>query len=195
MEAIGKALLAFAVIAVTALGSMVTALFSLEFEPLLPSSSNVGPWRIVTEASAPEAGVRDRIAISNALFGAAAIPTSAIYHREVTETGAPLMRGCAYRVRGRVASSQWWVLEFHAQPSRRSDPELLQAFYSRDALAISGGLLDLAVPKAAASRPRSAGSARDPVFVVLRIYGLSAQSETPLRKENLPTIAAEPSCP
>jgi hypothetical protein len=95
-----RLLLGAAVLVVTILGAITTALFSLEFPGPLPGNLTVENWKVFDTLATKHASARRRVIWSRTAFGALPPERALYFVRTVADNRRDLEGGCRYRITG-----------------------------------------------------------------------------------------------
>ena len=106
----GRFLIGLAVLMLTIITGIGSALISLNAGSLLPTDKDVAGWSISESVAMPQGGARSRALWAQSAF-AALPPTHALYFfRTSAENGHDLEGGCRYQVTGTPPDAAWWSL-------------------------------------------------------------------------------------
>ncbi len=111
----GKFLLGAAVLLVTVMGAITTALFSLEITPPLPGGVAVSNWSVFDALATPDAGARRRAQWAKDAFGALPPKRALYFVRKVSDNGRELEGGCRYQIVGTPPDAAWWSLTVYTE--------------------------------------------------------------------------------
>jgi len=190
----GRLLLGAAVLLVTVLGAITTALFSLEFPGPLPGTSTIENWAVFDTLATKEAGARRRVLWSETAFGAMPPKRALYFVRTVADNGRDLEGGCRYRITGRPPDAAWWSLTVYdtALGTIKNDgppainPDNVQLDSDGDYTAYIS-----AVPEPGNWLSNRTGST---VLIVYRIYEPSKELLQDLESARLPSVAQSGGC-
>ena len=190
----GRLLLGAAVLLVTVLGAITTALFSLELPSPLPGTLTVENWTVFDTLATKEASARRRVLWSETAFGALPPERALYFVRTVADNGRDLEGGCRYRITGMPPDTSWWSLTVYDSGlgSIKSDgpaainPDNVQ-------LEDDGGYTAYisAVPEPGNWLSNRTGNT---VLIVYRIYEPSKALLQDLRSARLPSVAQSGGC-
>lgn len=183
-----------AVLVVTILGAITTALFLLEFPGPLPGNLTVENWKVFDTLATKEASARRRVVWSKTAFGALPPERALYFVRTVADNQRDLEGGCRYRITGTPPHAAWWSLTVY--------DSALGAIKSDGPASINQGNIQLdssggyTAYISATPEPgnwlsnRTAGT----VLIVYRIYEPSRTLLEDLEAAPLPSVAQSGGC-